>query len=145
MSLGDVKTLASAPGLSTQQQVPLEDRLKTGIKTTTIRMSVGMENVADICADIQQALVHAVPVTPSDNASAQSVIAGVSDISINTSGVTLSQASGGGGGSIASSISEKTARLKAVYDQLSELSAEAEALQASIKTDSEKLRAVSTL
>jgi hypothetical protein len=108
-------------------------------------MSVGMENVADICADIQQALVHAVPVTPSDNASAQSVIAGVSDISINTSGVTLSQASGGGGGSIASSISEKTARLKAVYDQLSELSAEAEALQASIKTDSEKLRAASTL
>ena len=76
MSLGDVKTLASAPGLSTQQQVPLEDRLKTGIKTTTIRMSVGMENVADICADIQQALVHAVPVTPSDNASEQSVIAG---------------------------------------------------------------------
>lgn len=143
MSLGDVKTLASAPGLSTQQQVPLEDRLKTGIKTTTIRMSVGMENVADICADIQQALVHAVPVTPSDNASEQSVIAGVSDISINTSGGTISQASGGG--SIASSISEKTARLKAVYDQLSALSAEAEALQASIKTDSEKLRAASTL
>jgi hypothetical protein len=143
VSLGDVKTLASAPGLSTQQQVPLEDRLKTGIKTTTIRMSVGMENVADICADIQQALVHAVPVTPSDNASEQSVIAGVSDITINTSGGTLSQASGGG--SIASSISEKTARLKAVYDQLSELSAEAEALQASIKTDSEKLRAASTL
>jgi hypothetical protein len=141
--LGDVKTLASAPGLSTQQQVPLEDRLKTGIKTTTIRMSVGMENVADICADIQQALVHAVPVTPSDNASEQSVIAGVSDITINTSGGTLSQASGGG--SIASSISEKTVRLKAVYDQLSALSAEAEALQASIKTDSEKLRAVSTL
>jgi hypothetical protein len=106
-------------------------------------MSVGMENVADICADIQQALVHAVPVTPSDNASEQSVIAGVSDITINTSGGTLSQASGGG--SIASSISEKTARLKAVYDQLSELSAEAEALQASIKTDSEKLRAASTL
>lgn len=143
MSLGDVKTLASAPGLSTQQQVPLEDRLKTGIKTTTIRMSVGMENVTDICADIQQALVHAVPVTPSDNASEQSVIAGVSDISINTSGGTISQASGGG--SIASSISEKTARLKAVYDQLSALSAEAEALQASIKTDSEKLRAASTL
>jgi hypothetical protein len=143
VSLGDVKTLASAPGLSTQQQVPLEDRLKTGIKTTTIRMSVGMENVADICADIQQALVHAVPVTPSDNASEQSVIAGVSDITINTSGGTLSQASGGG--SIASSISEKTVRLKAVYDQLSALSAEAEALQASIKTDSEKLRAVSTL
>ena len=143
MSLGDVKTLASAPGLSTQQQVPLEDRLKTGIKTTTIRMSVGMENVADICADIKQALVHAVPVTPSDNASEQSVIAGVSDISINTSGGTISQASGGG--SIASSISEKTARLKAVYDQLSALSAEAEALQASIKTDSEKLRAASTL
>ena len=141
--MGDVKTLASAPGLSTQQQVPLEDRLKTGIKTTTIRMSVGMENVADICADIQQALVHAVPVTPSDNASEQSVIAGVSDISINTSGGTISQASGGG--SIASSISEKTARLKAVYDQLSALSAEAEALQASIKTDSEKLRAASTL
>lgn len=143
MSLGDVKTLASAPGLSTQQQVPLEDRLKTGIKTTTIRMSVGMENVADICADIQQALVHAVPVTPSDNEIEQSVIAGVSDISINTtSGGTISQASGGG--SIASSISEKTARLKAVYDQLSALSAEAEALQASIKTDSEKLRAAST-
>lgn len=125
-----MKTLASAPGLSTQQQVPLEDRLKTGIKSTTIRMSVGMENIEDICADIDQALVLAVPVpvpiddTPSVNVA--SVTQGLSEVSVSIN--------------ISSGIAQKTARLKAVYDQLSALSAEAEELQTAIKKDSALLR-----
>jgi methionine-gamma-lyase len=56
VSLGDVKTLASCPGLSTQHQVSVEDRRKTGIRSTTIRLSVGLEKVEDLIEDIEQSL-----------------------------------------------------------------------------------------
>jgi methionine-gamma-lyase len=60
VSLGDIKTLASCPGLSTQTQVTVEDCLRTGVSSATIRISIGMESVKDICADINQALHIAV-------------------------------------------------------------------------------------
>ena len=109
VSLGDVKSLASAPGLSTQQQVPLEDRLKTGINTTTIRLSVGMENVADICADIEQALTLAVPVPPTESLSSQ-----MKNLSVGESN------------------HEKRARLEKLYKQLKDMKAEVEQLENSI-------------
>lgn len=56
VSLGDYKSLASCPGLSTQHQVSPEDREKTRISGNTIRLSIGLENPKDLCDDLEQAL-----------------------------------------------------------------------------------------
>jgi hypothetical protein len=134
VSLGDVKTLASAPGLSTQQQVPLEDRLKTGIKSTTIRMSVGMENVIDVCSDIGQALLCAVPVEPSGSSSSSSVeVAHIADAL--QAGVCIADTKAIPS-VVATTLKERTTRLKALYDQMNAITAEVEELQAAIKADS---------
>jgi methionine-gamma-lyase len=56
VSLGDTATLMEHPGLMTHSVVPKEDREMLGITDSLIRASVGLEDVADIKADIQQAL-----------------------------------------------------------------------------------------
>jgi methionine-gamma-lyase len=43
----------------THTSVPREDRLRYGITDGLIRMSVGMENITDILADLDQALANA--------------------------------------------------------------------------------------
>jgi methionine-gamma-lyase len=43
----------------THTSVPREDRLRYGITDGLIRMSVGMENIADILTDLDQALAKA--------------------------------------------------------------------------------------
>ncbi len=55
-SLGGVETLITYPETQTHASVPEELRRKNGIKETTLRLSVGIENVDDIIADLQQAL-----------------------------------------------------------------------------------------
>jgi methionine-gamma-lyase len=40
----------------THYSVPREDRIRYGITDGLIRMSVGMENIEDILADLHQAL-----------------------------------------------------------------------------------------
>ena len=57
VSLGDYKSLASCPGLSTQLQIAEEDRVKTGISCTTIRLSIGLEHAQDLMDDLDQALL----------------------------------------------------------------------------------------
>ncbi len=56
VSLGTVDTLLSHPASMTHFSVPREERLKFGITDGLIRLSVGIENVADILADFEQAL-----------------------------------------------------------------------------------------
>lgn len=56
VSLGTVDTLLSHPASMTHYSVPREERIKFGITDGLIRMSVGMENVADILTDLEQAL-----------------------------------------------------------------------------------------
>lgn len=56
VSLGTCDTLLCHPASMTHTSVPREDRLKYGITDGLIRMSVGMENIADILADLDQAL-----------------------------------------------------------------------------------------
>jgi O-acetylhomoserine (thiol)-lyase len=55
-NLGDNKTLAIHPASTTHQQLPSRDLKKVGITDTMIRMSVGLEDTADIINDIKQAL-----------------------------------------------------------------------------------------
>jgi methionine-gamma-lyase len=55
VSLGDPATLVEHPGLMTHAVVPKNEREKLGITENLIRVSVGLEDVADIAADIEQA------------------------------------------------------------------------------------------
>jgi methionine-gamma-lyase len=56
ISLGTVDTLLSHPASMSHKGVSIEDREKFGITDGLIRMSVGIENVADIINDLEQAL-----------------------------------------------------------------------------------------
>jgi methionine-gamma-lyase len=56
VSLGTCDTLLSHPASMTHYSVPEEERLKYGITNGLIRMNVGIENIQDIIADLDQAL-----------------------------------------------------------------------------------------
>lgn len=55
-TLGDVDTLILHPASSSHLAVPKEVRLQNGITDGLIRVSVGIENPADIIADLEQAI-----------------------------------------------------------------------------------------
>jgi O-acetylhomoserine (thiol)-lyase len=55
-NVGDAKTLAIHPATTTHQQLSAEEQLATGVTPDYIRLSIGIENVDDIIADIDQAL-----------------------------------------------------------------------------------------
>lgn len=55
-SLGGVESLITYPMTQTHADVPIEKRLEKGIDETLLRMSVGIEAVQDIIADLEQAL-----------------------------------------------------------------------------------------
>ena len=55
-SLGTVDTLVQHPASMSHVSVPRETRLKMGIADGLVRLSVGIENVEDILADLDQAL-----------------------------------------------------------------------------------------
>lgn len=56
VSLGTCDTLISHPASTTHTGVPRKKRIESGITDGLIRMSVGLENVEDIIADLSQAL-----------------------------------------------------------------------------------------
>ena len=55
-NLGDTRTIVTHPSSTTHGRLSEEDRLEVGITDGLVRISVGIENVEDIIADIQQAL-----------------------------------------------------------------------------------------
>ena len=55
-SLGGTESLMTYPFTQTHADVPDEKRRANGIDETTLRMSVGIENVKDLIADLEQAL-----------------------------------------------------------------------------------------
>lgn len=55
-NLGDTRSIASHPASTTHAKLTEEERLATGITPGLIRISVGLEHVEDILADIVQAL-----------------------------------------------------------------------------------------
>ena len=56
VSLGTCDTLLCHPASMTHYSVPKEEKEKYGITDGLIRMNVGIENVQDIIADLNQAL-----------------------------------------------------------------------------------------
>ncbi len=55
-SLGGVETIVQHSASMTHATIPLEQRLKAGITNGLIRLSVGIEAVDDLIADLQNAL-----------------------------------------------------------------------------------------
>jgi methionine-gamma-lyase len=55
-SLGGVETILQHSASMTHSTIPREDRLKAGISDGLIRLSVGIEDLDDLMADISQAL-----------------------------------------------------------------------------------------
>ncbi|RKX43014.1 MAG: bifunctional O-acetylhomoserine aminocarboxypropyltransferase/cysteine synthase [Thermotogae bacterium] len=58
-NIGDARSLAIHPATTTHQQLTEEEQLKTGVTSDLIRLSIGLENVEDIIADLDQALKKA--------------------------------------------------------------------------------------
>ena len=55
-NLGDSKTLACHPGSTTHSSISAADRADMGIADGSIRLSIGLEDAADLKADLEQAL-----------------------------------------------------------------------------------------
>jgi O-acetylhomoserine (thiol)-lyase len=55
-NIGDAKSLAIHPASTTHQQLSSEEQLATGVTPDYIRLSIGIEHVEDIIADIEQSL-----------------------------------------------------------------------------------------
>ena len=55
-SLGDVHTLALYPAISSHRDIPPKQRARLGIGDGLLRLSIGIEAVDDIIADLDQAI-----------------------------------------------------------------------------------------
>lgn len=61
VNIGDAKSLACHPASTTHRQMSPEQQRTAGVLPETIRLSIGIEHVADIIEDIDQALEKACP------------------------------------------------------------------------------------
>ncbi len=61
VNLGDAKSLACHPASTTHRQMSPAEQLAAGVGPGSIRLSVGIEHIDDILADLDQALEIAVP------------------------------------------------------------------------------------
>jgi O-acetylhomoserine (thiol)-lyase len=57
--MGDAKSLACHPASTTHRQMSADEQRKAGVSPETIRLSIGIEHVNDIIADLDQALAVA--------------------------------------------------------------------------------------
>jgi O-succinylhomoserine sulfhydrylase len=55
-NLGDAKSLLTHPATTTHQRLTPEARLEAGVTDAMLRISVGLEDTADVCEDLAQAL-----------------------------------------------------------------------------------------
>jgi cystathionine beta-lyase/cystathionine gamma-synthase len=55
-SLGGVESLINHPATMTHASIPREERIKNGLSDTLIRLSVGIEDAADLIADLKTAI-----------------------------------------------------------------------------------------
>ena len=55
-SLGGVESLVNHPATMTHASIPKEERDKAGVVESLLRLSVGIEDIDDLIADLKQAL-----------------------------------------------------------------------------------------
>ena len=58
-NIGDAKSLVIHPASTTHQQLTPAEQAETGVTPDYVRLSIGLEDVEDIKADIDQALKQA--------------------------------------------------------------------------------------
>ena len=58
-NIGDARSLAIHPASTTHSQLSPEEQLETGVTDGYVRLSVGIEHIDDILADLEQALERA--------------------------------------------------------------------------------------
>jgi len=68
VNIGDAKSLACHPASTTHRQMSAEEQRQAGVGPETIRLSIGIEHVSDIIADLDQALAAALPVLAASSA-----------------------------------------------------------------------------
>ncbi|ABM92990.1 O-acetylhomoserine aminocarboxypropyltransferase/cysteine synthase family protein [Methylibium petroleiphilum] len=56
VNIGDAKSLATHPASTTHRQLSPEELLKAGVGEDTVRLSLGIEHIDDLLADLEQAL-----------------------------------------------------------------------------------------
>nr|OEF33036.1 hypothetical protein OA9_18965 [Vibrio cyclitrophicus 1F97] len=56
VNVGDVKSLACHPASTTHRQLSEAEQKQAGVSPEMIRLSVGIEHIDDILADLEQAL-----------------------------------------------------------------------------------------
>jgi O-acetylhomoserine (thiol)-lyase len=61
VNIGDAKSLACHPASTTHRQMSPEEQRQAGVTPEMIRLSIGIEHVSDIIADLDQALAAAHP------------------------------------------------------------------------------------
>jgi O-acetylhomoserine (thiol)-lyase len=61
VNIGDAKSLACHPASTTHRQMSPDEQRKAGVLPETIRLSIGIEHIADIIEDLDQALENACP------------------------------------------------------------------------------------
>ena len=59
VNIGDVRSLATHPASTTHRQLSPEELAKAGVTEDTVRLSVGIEHIDDLIADLEQALAAA--------------------------------------------------------------------------------------
>ncbi|AVT83458.1 O-acetylhomoserine aminocarboxypropyltransferase/cysteine synthase family protein [Rhodopseudomonas palustris] len=59
VNIGDAKSLACHPASTTHRQMSAEQQRRAGVLPETIRLSIGIEHIADIIEDLDQALAQA--------------------------------------------------------------------------------------
>jgi O-acetylhomoserine (thiol)-lyase len=55
-NIGDAKSLVIHPASTTHQQLSVEEQARTGVTPELVRLSVGIEDIRDILADLDQAI-----------------------------------------------------------------------------------------
>ena len=55
-NIGDARSLAIHPASTTHSQLSSEELLKSGVTPGYVRLSIGIEHIDDIIADLDQAL-----------------------------------------------------------------------------------------
>jgi len=58
-NIGDAKSLVIHPATTTHSQLTAEEQIETGVSDDFVRLSIGIESLEDIVADIEQALAEA--------------------------------------------------------------------------------------
>ena len=59
VNIGDAKSLACHPASTTHRQLNADELKKAGVSVDMVRLSVGIEHIDDLMADLEQALAKA--------------------------------------------------------------------------------------